>query len=55
MSVCIRSEYLWPMIFLTFIAWKWIEGEEHKACLQSGGDVVLGWFQDGCAVRKATP
>lgn len=37
------------------IALKWIESGEHKACLQSGGDVVLGWLQDGCTTRRATP
>jgi len=27
------------------------ETVEHVACIQSGGDVVLGWIQDGCAAR----
>ncbi len=44
------------IIWLAFLAfWGWRETVEHKACLQSGGDVVLGWLQDGCTTRKATP
>lgn len=37
------------LAFLAF--WGWRETVEHVACITSGGDVTLGWFQDGCAAR----
>ena len=47
---------IWMIAILAFMTfWGWRESQEHIACLQSGGDVALGWFQDGCTTRKATP
>ena len=50
-----RSIPLLLMLVFFILSLKMFESYEHAACLKSGGDVVLGWFQDGCTTRKAQP
>ena len=44
--------FMWVVFALIIMFWGWRESVEHVACIESGGDVSLGWFQDGCVVRK---
>lgn len=46
---------LYAMLLAFAAFWGWRETQEHIACIQSGGYVVLGWLQDGCAARKEAP
>ena len=43
-------------ILFFIVAWcflAWSEHQQHTACIETGGTVVLGWFQDGCSDRMS--
>lgn len=46
------TAFLIASVFALLMLWKWGETAEHIACINSGGDVVLGWFQDGCTTHQ---